>query len=66
MKYRAQQVRDGEPHRYWLRKSGKAVVGTICCDCRLVHTMTFTPRKHYILVRAWRDTKLTKAIRKKK
>ena len=66
MKPHCIQVLDGEPHRYWLRKSGKAVVGTICCDCRLVHTMIFTPRKHYILVRAWRNAKLTKTIRKKK
>jgi len=60
----AVQVRNGEPQKYWLRKSGKAVIGTVCCDCSLVHDMIFTPRKRYILVKAWRDDNLTKALRK--
>lgn len=64
MKIHAKQVTNGEPQKYWLRKNGKAVVGIVCCDCSLVHDMVFTPRKHYILVRAWRDEELTKALRK--
>jgi hypothetical protein len=60
------QVLDGEIHRYHVRKDGRYIGFTVCCDCSLVHLEEFTPRKGYIKVRVWRDYKRTKEMRKRK
>lgn len=58
------QVHEAEPHRYKLRKDGKAVEYSVCCDCGLVHLEEFTPRKGYIRVRVWRDEDRTEEQRR--
>ena len=60
------QISDGETHRYHVRKDGRSITYTVCCDCNLVHLEEFTPRKGYIKVRVWRDDVKTAELRKKK
>lgn len=62
--YKSYRVSPGEPIKYHLRKGGSAYVRTVCCDCGLVHLEEFTPRKAYIRVRAWRDDRYTRIVRK--
>jgi len=60
------QVKNGEIHRYYLRKNRTAIVFTVCCDCGLTHMEEFLPRSTYIRVRVWRDEEGTKANRGKR
>lgn len=60
------QVKDGETHRYHLRKDGRCISYTVCCDCGLTHLEEFAPRKNYIKVRVWRDEDKTAEMRKRK
>jgi len=60
------QVRDGEVHRYHIRKDGRAISYTICCDCGLTHLEEFVPKKTYIKVRVWRDDVRTAEMRRRK
>lgn len=60
------QVHDGEAHRYLLRKDGRNISYTVCCDCGLTHLEEYTPRKGYIRVRVWRDDDRTAEMRRRK
>lgn len=59
------QIHDGEVDRWPLRKDGKAVGFSICCDCGLVHKEEYQARKRYVRVRVWRDEEQTDKQRKK-
>lgn len=37
-----------------------------CCDCGLVHRFQFRVHKSRVQMRAWRETRLTTAARKRK
>jgi len=58
------QITDGQVHRYHLRKDGRSIGFTVCCDCSLVHLEEHTPRNGYIKVRVWRDDEKTAELRK--
>lgn len=59
------QAMPGKVIRQYWRKNGSAVELAACCDCGLVHTMQYTPRKRYIAIRAWRNEEVTKQLRKR-
>ena len=61
-----EQAKEGTRHRYHLRKGGKFVGYTICCDCGLTHLEEISIKKRYLSVRVWRDEKLTKKHRGKR
>lgn len=54
----------GEVVKVWWRKKHVAVEFVACCDCGLVHLMAYEPRKTYLRVRAWRDERRTREMRK--
>lgn len=52
----------GEPIRVvWKNER----LNTICCDCDLVHRFSFDVDGEYVVVRAWRDAKMTQYFRKR-
>ena len=54
----------GEVVRVYWRKKHVAVEFVACCDCGLVHLMAYEPRKTYLRVRAWRDERRTREMRR--
>ena len=58
-----EQVADGKPYRYRLRKDGTATEYTVCCDCSLTHMLELKPGKNSIRVRVWREDEITDELR---
>lgn len=58
------QVTEGEPVVYPTKVKNRMV----CCDCNLAHVMRFTVSAggEYVILRAWRDEKFTKQLRREK